>query len=184
MREKEITFKYIYDDFVKSFINNFYSSKIIILIIILTPILIGLVVALLILKDEPYTISFDEGIILFLICFLCTYLLTRPLQMIPAVYRKWQTTANNQQDITFAISDKGFVIRNLYGTQVLAWNYIFQVVELKNFFCIYINSLEYRILPKRVLKPDEVRTIREILFKNNRSKYHIRGFRLKKINHK
>ncbi|MHA1308874.1 MAG: YcxB family protein [Candidatus Heimdallarchaeota archaeon] len=55
----------------------------------------------------------------------------------------------------------------------LQWLQIYKVIEQKEAFCFFFNSLEFRIIPKRVLEEDQIKLIRNILIDSIGSRFSI-----------
>ncbi|MHA1923918.1 MAG: YcxB family protein, partial [Candidatus Heimdallarchaeota archaeon] len=51
------------------------------------------------------------------------------------------------------------------------WTFIHKVVEQREAFLFYFNTMEYRIVPKRVMDPNQIASLRNIFYTSIGSKY-------------
>ncbi len=182
IQELRITFRYKYEDFKKAFLSNFFTNKLIIFSYCLLPIVCGAMFTFIIINDPSSTLSLEELLLVMLFIGIVIISILRPLLELKVIQQQWITSNQfNQNDIIAVINNEGVYMRSVLGEQKYNWMYIYKIIEQKEVFCIYLNSREHRIIPKRVLEVKQVTILRNIVFKNFEKKYFVQGCRKKKI---
>ena len=182
IQELRIIFRYKYEDFKKAFLSSYFNNKAIIFSYCLLPIIFGGIIVYIFLYDTDASLRLEEWFLIFLFIAFIIIALVRPLSIIKIIQQQWLTSNQyNQNDIITVINNEGVTMSSIFGEQKYLWMYVYKIIEQKETFCIYFNSREYRIIPKRVLEAKQVTILRNFVIKNNVQKYVVQGFRKKKI---
>jgi len=181
-QEIEISFRYNHEDFKKAFLGNYFSNKTIIFAFSLIPLILGATIVYVVFNEPGQGLVFEELMILVLACGLILVSILRPYSIINKLQQRWNTSFQyNQNEIITIINKEGLYFRTVFGEQKYVWIYVYRIIEQKEAFCFYLNSQEYRVIPKRVLDAEQVLILRNIVIVNSGLKYVVQGFNKKKI---
>ena len=86
----------------------------------------------------------------------------------------------NQIDQAVVINNMGLYWKSTSTELNYKWIQFHKVTEQKEAFCFYVNYLEYRVIPKRILEANQITLLRNILKTNISSKYRTQGIKEKK----
>ncbi|MHA1126745.1 MAG: YcxB family protein [Candidatus Heimdallarchaeota archaeon] len=180
-KELEFTFRYEPDDYKKSFLSNYFSKKRVIFSVIISIIIIALAILHVLVNDTTITVSWNDVIFLIVVLGFLAFELFRSLNLLKALKLRWITSMQYNKEENFVIvGNEGIYFRNVIGEQRYYWTFVLKVIEQKEGFCIYLNSQEYRLIPKRVLSAEQIHKLRYLLFMHAGSKYSVQGFNKKK----
>jgi len=101
--------------------------------------------------NESYFILIYILLIIFIILSLKNY--DKPLK----------TDHVMQNEIIYKFSDEDLYFKTINGESKYKWNDFFKVVENKKFILFYLSSNTCFILPKRVIIPDELKELKQII---------------------
>ncbi|MHA1441703.1 MAG: hypothetical protein ACTSPK_07580, partial [Candidatus Heimdallarchaeota archaeon] len=141
------TFKYTFDDYKKTFISAYYANKrdLLLLVLVIPIMLIGTILYVIFNETVPI-ISYEDTIFLVLIGAVSIIFIIRPYTLTTVLRRKCLTTYQyNQTAHIVVINGTKFYWKNAYQEYNINWNYIHKVVEQREAFCFYLNTLEYRV---------------------------------------
>ena len=178
----EFTFNYEHDDFKKSMLSILFSKERIILSLILSTIVFGLAILYVIVNDLALSVDFEDALFLILILGFILIMNLRSLIAVRQLKLKWFTSQKyNRDEYKVTINDAGIFFSSISGNLNCYWGYVYKVIEQKEAFCVYMNSHEYKLIPKRVLDVEQIQNLRKIFFMKIGLLYSIQGFNKKKI---
>jgi hypothetical protein len=182
IQEVTISFRYKFEDYKKAFLSNYYRGRIGKSAIFLVSILILAGGGFLAYNIVMSSLSINN-LPTILICFgVAIVIIFRPYIALNTIRQQCLTTFEfGHKDYKVSIGNNGIHWKTSNGEQFLSWNIIFKVVEQKDSFCFYQNILEHRIVPKRILDPNQVMLLRKILRTNIGQNYHTQGLNTSKI---
>jgi len=170
--EVTISFKYNFDDYKKAFISNYYANKRNILLLVLVPVMLIFIVLYVIFNETVPLISYEDTLFLVMFVAVCFFVIIRPYALTNVLRQKCLTSYQyNQIEHIVVINATIFYWKNSYQEFNANWALIHKVVEQKEAFLIYFNTLEYRILPKRVMEPNQIADLCNILYTSIGPKY-------------
>jgi len=170
--EVTIAFKNTFDDYKKAFMSNYYTNKRNILLLVLVPIMLISVILYVIFNETVPIVSYEDTLFLVIIGAVSIFVIIRPYALTNVLRQKCLTSYQyNQIEHVVVINATIFYWKNSYQEFNVNWTFIHKVVEQREAFLFYLNILDYRIIPKRVMDPNQVSSLRNIIYTSLGSKY-------------
>ena len=176
-QEIQINIRYIQEDFFKPYVQLFYLNTLRIIIIILTPVLLSGLVLILLFRDASFSIDFTEAMVIAIISAFMLVSILKPFLNKRIIERKLATTHQDFRETTLVAYPEGLTFINKTCTQRLLWCHMYQIIELKDYFCIYMNQFDYRAIPKRGLTTEQRKALRGFLYNNGKNRYITKSFK-------
>jgi len=164
--EVKVAYTQTSDDFKKAFLQSYYSNKIVIMLHSIMVILSLLIILFIVLSVISEGFVFERLLLVIFTFVIVIIALCRPLFVLNIINRQWATSKLLPMNIEASISTIGMTVSSFSGINTFKWEHIYRILETKDFYLIYLNVRDYRVLPKRVVDAKQQKIIR-LTFLNN-----------------
>lgn len=180
--EVTISFRYEFEDFKKAFLSNYFNAKRSIFLYVMASILMIGTIVFVIFNEPVITINYNDMLFLIMATAILFIAVFRPYAFTNTIRQQCLTTYQyNQIEHIAVLSKNGIHWKTSQSERFINWTFLYKVVEQKDAFCFYLNILEHRIIPKRVLETKQIALIRNIIISSVGPKYKVQGINKKKI---
>lgn len=160
-KEKQLTISYIYqyEDMKKSFLENYFANIRNTIITIISGLgflaCLGMIIYLLVIADPNYF----EKLFFILAALFFAFFLLRPFLNLSRIQVIWNSSLKIPKEFNLNFTQEQIAINRSFAQLIYQWNYFYQIIEVRNFFCFYFSLQEFFIVPKRVLTEEQIRDL-------------------------